>query len=230
MGTITGTAIITRAQITLLDDATRPGGGQVTWNRAELPDELFEHLKAGLRAIVIVKPDAFVVNAPLQLVAGIKQALPVDATFLIDIRRNLGTNGTTPGAAIISIPMTHLDNDTPGWPTDPPSAEVLHYMYDARDPKTFYIYPAQPAMSPTRVEAVYGGTPTMANAGVAIPIDDVYDEALYNFVLAHAWAKNTKRGDYSKANNYMAMFQQILGLKSQAQFAFAGDKPDGINQ
>lgn len=226
MGTITGQAIINRARTTLLDDASQPGGGAKTWDLAALPTELFEHLKSGLRTIALLKPGSYTLTLVHQLVPGIRQAIPDTAHGFLDARRNLGLNGTTIGPAITSTSMVHLDHEDPNWPLAPASTTVQHVMRDARETKAFYVYPPQPTPA-AMIELIVAGTPTMTAAADAIPLDDIYEQALYLFLLAHAYAKNAKRGDTAKWMGYYNQFLQLIGVSAERQGAYDGAPADG---
>lgn len=216
MGTVTAQAIINRARVTLLDDASLPGGGGTTWDRPSLPGELFEHLQSALLAIAVLKPSAFTLTLAHRLVPGVRQAIPDTAHALVNITRNLGSDGLVPGRAITPVDMNHLSHSDPDWTTAPASAVVEHWMRDERETKAFYVYPPQPAQ-PSMIELIVGGTPTIADPDDAIPIDDIYEQALYLFVLSHAYAKNAVRGDNAKADGYYNRFLQMLGLQARGK-------------
>lgn len=226
MGTITGQTVINRARVTLLDDASQPGGGAASWDRPTLPAELFEHLKSGLRTIALLKPGSYTLVLAHQLLPGIRQAIPDSAHAFIDARRNLGIDGSIMGPAITSTSMVHLDHEDPNWTLAPASATVLHYMRDARETKTFYVYPPQTDPA-AMIELIVAGTPTMTAATDAIPLDDIYEQALYLFILAHAYAKNAKRGDAAKWAGYYNQFLQLIGVSAEQQKAYDGAPADG---
>lgn len=207
MGTITAQSIIDKAEATLFDDAN------VRWS---VP-ELLAHLNDGQRELVAQKPDAGAVNAVLTLAAGTKQVLPAGGIQLLKAVRNMGLDGTTPGRAITPASMETLDRVRPNWHADTASAEVRHYLFDPRDPKTFYVTPPQPTPA-GKIEAVYAATPAdVAAAGNPITIDDIYATALYYFILARAHAKETPGADTGKAAGYYNLFLGVLGLKAKAE-------------
>lgn len=209
MGTIAVSVILNRASKTLLDETN------VAWADTELLD----YLRAGINAIVANKPDASVKNVAFLVVAGSKQTIPNDGIQQLDVVRNLGASGNTPGKVIRQVERTALDHSDPDWhlKTGP---EVLHFCSDKRDPRTFYLYPAR--VPPWSIELVYVAHPArIENENSILPIDDLYENPLHAFVVAHAYAKNTKRQDLNKFQAYMAIFAQSIGAKTQVQFAFA---------
>ncbi len=205
MGTITAQSIIDKAEATLFDDTN------VRWSVSEL----LGHLNDGQRELVAIKPDANSVNAVLTLVEGTKQSVP--GVQLLKVVRNMGLDGATPGRAITPASMETLDRMRPDWHADTANNEVRHYLFDPRDPKTFYVTPPQPS-TPGKIEAVYSATPVdVAAIGNAITIDDIYATALYYFVLARAHSKETPGADVGKAAGYYNLFMGVLGLKAKGE-------------
>ncbi len=150
MGTITGNELITRTVNQLQDP------DHVRWSMAELLDFLHD----AQRDIVMRKPDAYTKSVSTVLtVSETKQSLPSDAILLLDITRNMGTDGSTPGRVPTRIEKPVMDQQWPNWMTDTGAAEVQHYMYDEKDPSNFYIYPPQPASSPGYLGLVYSAVP-----------------------------------------------------------------------
>ena len=58
-------------------------------------DELLRWLNAGQREIVLGKPDAYVQNKSVALVAGTKQEIPADGNVFMKITRSMGADGLT---------------------------------------------------------------------------------------------------------------------------------------
>lgn len=222
MGTIAISRITNRAAKTLFDETG------VRW----APAELLDYYNAGKNALVGLKPDAFVKTQSFELaLAETKQVLPVDGIAFRGLNRNMGAAGTTPGRAIRVIEKNDLDHSRPDWPTQTTAdittsaGNVLHYMHDKQNPKVFFIWP-RPTVA-WFVELVYSAHPADAAADTDIlPLDDLYEEPLYLFVVGKALQKHSKSGDMSRANWYGAQFSGFLGLKSQGQFTFAALPPD----
>jgi hypothetical protein len=204
MGTIVASSLISRASI-LLQDTTN-----IRWTQ----DELLGWLNDGQREIVLIKPNACVKNQALPLVAGTKQSLPDDSLSLIDVTRNLGVNGTTPGPAIRVCSREILDAQLPNWHTLAGNATVKHYMYNPMDVKHFYVYPPQPATGTAQVELIYAYSPADIAIGAAISVDDIYATALVNYVLFRAYSKDTEyAANASLASAYYQAFTALLGAK-----------------
>lgn len=180
----------------------------VAWPRAEL----FGWLNMGRRQVCIAKPDAFVKNESRQLAAGTKQTIPAEANILIKVTRNMGANGTTPGRAILPVPLNVLDEQNPNWHAAPASATALHAGFDERDPKHFYVFPPQPATGQGYAEIIYSATPPdIASENDEIGLSDLFEGALFNFVMAMAYGKDSEytRND-AKAADYLKRAGDLL--------------------
>lgn len=207
MPTITGTSILDRAEV-LLQDVTN-----VRWPRTEL----LGYLNDGQRETVLLKPEACVTNAAVLLTAGAtKQTLPAAGLQFLKLTRNMGAAGTTPGNAIRVVDGEVLDAQVPSWHVDANAGgDIKHYSYDPRDPKTYYVYPKAPATA-WYVEIVYSSAPTDANdSGGVIGIDDVYANALLDYVLYRAYSKDaTYASNGQRAIAHYQAFANSLGVKT----------------
>lgn len=206
MGTIVAQSIVDKAAQKLLDD------GNVRWTEAELLSDLND----GQREIVLLKPSAGAVTEVVQLVAGTRQTIPPGGVELLHVVRNMGLDGSTPGRAITPLSMETLDRYEPDWHAASAAIAAKHYLFDARDPKSFYVTPPQPG-APGQVEIVYAKAPADVLIGESIAVDDIYAPALLSYVMARAHSKETPGADQTKAAAYYSMFREALGLKSAAE-------------
>lgn len=214
MGTILVSALIDRAGILLVDP------DHVCWAASEL----LNWLNDGQREIVSLVPSANPVSEATQLSPGTKQTLPADKVQLIDIVRNMGADGLTPGRPVSIIEREELDVVRPGWHTDTASMTVRHFCYDGRDPRTFYVSPPQPDPA-GYVELVTADTPGDCPLGGTINMQDVYANALLEYMIFRAYSKDgewTRNNDRANAA-YMAM-QRSLGLKATGASTFSPNK------
>ena len=194
MGTILGSAIINKAA-TLLFDANN-----VKWARSEL----LSWVNDAQRAIVSMIPEANSTLLVHQLVAGVRQPLPAGTWMLLDVVRNMGTAGTTPGRAIQRVDRVTLDESNPSWQSATSAAEATVYMYSLRDRGAFLIYP--PSTGSNRVELFYSKHPVDIAEASAIGVEDIYVPAIVDYVLARAFSKETQYGNPSKAAQYNQSF------------------------
>jgi hypothetical protein len=217
MPTIVGSSILDRASI-ILQDTTN-----IRWPS----DELLGWLNDGQREIVLRKPDAYTKSSSVVLTASeTKQSIPSDGIQLIDIVRNMGT-GASPGRAITRTERYILDGQRPNWNTETGSATVKHYMFDERNPKTFYVYPPQ-AVAPGYIELVYSAAPAdLATSASTLTLDDIYASALLDYVLYRAYSKDADiapSAPQRAIGHYQAFTQSVIG-KEQAEAAYDPNMP-----
>lgn len=206
MPTISVSSVLARCAVLLQDLAN------TRWPQAELLDWLND----GQREIALYKPNAFVKNLSRPLVSGTKQSLPPDGVSLIDVPRNMGTNGTTPGAAIRATSRQSLDTNTPNWHAATPTAAIKHFVYSVLDPKNFYVYP--PSDGTGQVEIVYAAVPPSVALGDTIAVDDIFVMALVNYILYRAYSKDAEFApNVAAAQAYYQAFQGNLAGKAGAE-------------
>ena len=188
MGTLSALSIINRVAATLNDPDNQK------WPAMEL----LEYLSDGQRACVLVRPEVNPVTTSVRLVGGTKQEIPEDGFVLLNVVRNMGADGATPGRAITQSDRSTFDQTRPTWHMDDPVAEAVNYTYEIENRETFYVYPAQPADA-SHIEIVYSRIPDeLLAAGNAIEIADVYQPPLISYMLYRAFSKNF--GDRDTAN------------------------------
>ena len=209
MGTVLASTIITRARGILQDaDST-----SYTWSDADL----LAYLNDGQRNIVFMKPDAYIKNESVVLVAGTKQTVPTDGLGLIKITRNMGTNGTTPGKPVAFVLMEQVDYLIPDFHTHTACASLDLYTYDKDDPLRYYVYPPQPTSSFGYAEIVYPALPADVAASAAITLGDVYQTALLNYILYRAFSREIDPISSSSAGAYYNLYVSELGRKDLAE-------------
>jgi hypothetical protein len=207
MGTVTAQTIINKAAIQLTDIAN------VRWTRAEL----LSWLNDGMRQIVLIQPSATSTTASKLLVAGTRQTLPAGGWLLLQVYRNLGLDGTTPGRAIRIISRELLDGFNPDWHTDLPKPEVQNYIYDIQDQLAFYVYP--PNTGTQYIEINYSAEPAnLTTESQVIPIFDIFQSALVDYILFRACSKDAEYAPgVQLAQAYLATFTAAIQGKGQAE-------------
>ena len=195
--------IIDKASVLLGDVAA------TRWTTAEL----LGWLNDGQREAALLAPTVNVKNIALQLVSGVKQALPSDGMVLLDIPHNLGSTGTTMGTVINHVPKEIMLKRIPGWTTTMASGIVKHYIYSATDPLIFYVYPPQPSAT-KYVECVYSAIPVLianATAGTKITINDAYQNALLDYLLYRAFSKDSDSANQAgRSTGHYTLFTHAL--------------------
>lgn len=216
MGTLTGTNIIDRARYVLQDSSG------VRWTDAELLD----YINDGQREITNLKPEAKATHLNVQLSTGTEQSLPSGGLRLIKVNRNVSSTASdaTGGKAIRIIEEDLLNSIEPDWhdPTVTGSsahgAIIKNYVFDSDDPKKFYVYPGVKSGSNAYVEVIYSALPTDLSAvSDTIDIDDIYVNALLNFVLYRSYLKDAEyAGNQQRAGTHYQVFVNSLGSGGSA--------------
>jgi hypothetical protein len=209
---VTAQSIIRRVVETLQDTTS------IRWPVAEL----VRYLNDAQREVGTYRPDALITTATHSLVAGSKQALPANGIKLLDIVRNAGASSSR------AVRMTNrqiLDAQVPNWHGLTGTAEVLHFIYDPRDPTVFYVYP--PAAVGAAVYMIYAGYP----ANVAEPADgttftavtgdigvpDIFANALADYILYRAYTKDSEyAGNAARATAHYQTFVNALTVEANA--------------
>lgn len=219
--TITAQSLVRRAT-DLLQDQT-----SVRWPAGEL----VRWLNDAQRAIVKVRPDAMNTTATMTLAAGSRQDLDSAAlsplpSKLIEITRNMAASSAK--KAVTLVPRRILDAQTPGWHGIAGTVNILHYMFDPRDPKTFYVYP--PATVAAQLEVMYSAYPTdiaepadgalYSDVTGNLSVPDIYADDALNLMLYRAYSKDsTDAGNDTRAQGYLAAAVASLGAEIQATLA-----------
>lgn len=179
--------------------------------------ELVGWLNDGQRAIAKYMPSSCSRVDVIKLVPGTRQSIelisaarilpgdgstPVDVNgiALLDVRRNMGVNGITPGDAIRIVDMEILDSIYPNWHTK--SGTPTQYAFKPVTPKTFYVSPGVPTDDTVWVEASLIALPTPivstgslgfgGSSTVKISVSDTYTDDLINYILARAYMKDAE--------------------------------------
>lgn len=179
--------------------------GAVTWSE----DDWIGYLNAATLAIVRKDSSAYLKISSLQLVAGSKQKIPSDGIEFSGLPYNMGTDGATPGAAILEEDFDTYGQVLPGWQTATASSVVKAVLRRDADRKTFYVYPPQPATGMGYAEHEYSARPPVIDiADIANPISlsDEYDNALFYYMMARAHGKEDPKADSSLIAGFMTMF------------------------
>ena len=183
----------------LLQDSTN-----VRWPETEL----LNYLNDGQRQIVLQVPNANPVNDDITLAAGTKQAIPSDGIRLLDVVRN------TSGNAVRRTERDTLDENNPGWHQETGVTAIKNWVFNPDDPKHFYVNP--PATTSASLEIVYSASPDDATLVGNISLDDIYANALLDYILYRAYSKDAENsGNMSKAAGSYAAFNASLGNKLQ---------------
>lgn len=198
--------------------------------------ELVRYLNDAQREVILYRPDAAVTNASVPLVTGSRQNLPVGGTKLVEVVRN--SAGTKRAVRMVNREI--LDAQLPGWYAQPGVTEILHYMYDPREPRVFYVYPPAAAMG-AAVDLSYASLPadiaepsdgalyTSVTGNLGVP--DIYGNAVQDYVLYRAYAKDSEyAGNAARAQAHYGAFVNALGVEVKATVAVAPNPTGNPNR
>ena len=219
--TILASSIIRRVTDLIMDNTS------VRWPA----NELVRYLNDGQREVLIARPDAINKTAVVNLVSGTRQnldamALTPSPTKLIEISRNMAASSAK--KAVRLVPRQILDAQTPGWHSITPTADILHYMFDPRDPKTFYVYP--PALATAQLELMYSGVPVdvaepasgaiYSDVTGNLGVPDIYGNVIVDYILYRAYSKDSEfAGNSARAASHYAAFSSSLDVEIKATLA-----------
>lgn len=183
-------------------------------------DDWLRYLNSGETQLVYFKPSANPKTDVFVLVEGPRQSLPTSGIELVDITRNMGTDGLTPGDTIHKVDPKDLDETMPAWRSASAAATVLNFMFDPNNRKEFEVYPPQPSSGFGYIEAIYSELPTkIVKSGesyaVAINLDDEYAEALKNYMIYRALRIDAQVSDaaYRRSLDSWNLFVTQIGRK-----------------
>jgi hypothetical protein len=199
--------------------------------------ELVRYLNDGQREVVMYRPDSMVTNQTITCVAGSKQGLPANGAKLIEVVRNARSAGTKRAVRMVNREI--LDAQTPGWHNLTGVDDVLHFMYDPRDPRVFYVYP--PATTNAQLDIVYASYPTdivepadgslhtAVTGDISLP--DIYGNVLQDYILYRSYTKDSDyAGNAARAQAHYAAFANALGIEIRATIAVAPNPTSNPNR
>tara|TARA_R110002020_G_scaffold51133_8_gene144911 strand:+ start:78 stop:809 length:732 start_codon:yes stop_codon:yes gene_type:complete len=227
-GTLTGANLILRIEDALQDSTN------VRWPEAEL----LRYINDAQREIVNFRPEASADHSNVALVVGTEQSIPDTALRLIKVVRNMSAAGgsATGKRAVTLVDMDIIDAQDPDWhdPTVTGDAAhtttVKHYMFDEDDSRKFYVYPGASTTS-TFLEIVCSRNPTdLANTSATIYIDDIYGNAIVDYVLYRCFMKDAEfAGNAQRAGGHYQVFMASVGAGAKVQFALSPNQdPIGL--
>ena len=209
MGTRIVSDIIAQASEIVQDESN------VVWTAAQG----LRWLNDAVLSIVSVRPDAYALLRIQVLSPGTRQT--ITGLRLMSVIRNMGTDGSTPGRAIRLVERGVKDDYSLDWHSDTATTAVKEYMYDARTPKTFYVWPPVHATTNVTVELNESFAPSaITNTAQAVPLEDIYVPAIiewivYRFLIRDAEENPNIQRSVMHFQNFFAM----LGVQVKADMA-----------
>jgi len=188
-----------------------------------LETDWLSFLNRAAKQIVLIRPDVNSAVESIQLVAGTKQAIPAGSHRLLDVIRNMGTDGTIPGKAITLVSKQDLDLINSEWHNEDDSDEIYHFVFDSTTPKVFYVMPPVDSTITLFVEIAHSKIPTeMTSSADNLPLSDLYLNPMMDWALYLAYNLDTDSpGNTAMAIHYYKSFYQSLGIALEVETAVA---------
>ena len=209
MGTILASTLIGQAS-ELLQDVNN-----VQW---EVP-QLLAWLNDAQRVVALVRPDASVEVISHLLDPGTRQSIA--GHRLISVIRNMGSDGLTPGRGIRLVERGLKDDFDPDWHTTASDDVVTEWLFDARVPREFYVYPPVTVSGDVYVELAQAISPAnIPNTASAITLEDNYAPALVEWVTYRGLDREGEETpDAIRAATHFKNFFDMLGVKTNIDMA-----------
>jgi hypothetical protein len=166
------------------------------------------------RVVSQIRPEASVSTASFQLVAGTKQSIPSTARRLVDLVRNMGSNGTTPGKSIRGpVVREDMDGMDYSWHTKT-AAEVSEYSYNVNRPAVFYVNPG--VTGTLWVEAELAVIPvSIVSQNDNLSVNDIYGPAMIEWCLYRAFSRDSElTPNVQRAQAHIQAFMALMQIKS----------------
>ena len=174
-----------------------------------------------LREIVSLDPKAYTITSNELMISGVEQTIPTAGIALVDVIRNMGTDGAIAGDMVREIPLSVLDDFYPGWAAETATTAIEHYTRIDGIKNKFYTYPQSDGTG--YLELKYSATPTTTTYDTdnvwqsrVIPLDDNYVDSLINGMLYRAYEDDSDLpGNAQRSEMYKTRFMQTLGIQAQ---------------
>ncbi|KKM76912.1 hypothetical protein LCGC14_1375350 [marine sediment metagenome] len=199
--------------------------------------ELIDYLNAGQRAIVVLVPEANLVETVVDLTTSriARQSIPSGGIKFIKATQNYANDGTTPQGTIRYAEKDALDTYEPTWEYVSTKADDAnyfeHFCHDKREPKIYYVYPAPPTDG-KRLGILYSANPTELTAvGSTIALSDEYTESLIAYVTYRALTKESRESmPDTFGQELYNQFLAVLGIKRAVESSVSASEvaaPEG---
>jgi len=214
----TASEVIIQVQEELNDD------DKVTWDDADM----LRYINAAQLQVVLVRPDANSVIENVTLTPGnTRHSLASGQLRLLDVIRNMGADGLTPGRPIRMVDRASHDLFNRNWHSAVGKTVIREVMYNEKVPAYFYTDPAAHAITAVTIEVAASKAPTDVadvDAGV-LGIADIYQQPVRQYMLHMAFAKEVEsRTSVARSRGYLQDFYNSLGIKTKVDAMYSPSK------
>ena len=183
------------------------------------PSILVPYMNLVIREIITVKPESYPVVRNITLSAGVIQSIGTTDILIIDAVCNMGSNGITVGQAVTGLNKGQIDTLLPGWMSMVADTIVSYVIVDQRDPKTFYVWPPQPASPAQNLRVIVSQFPDIITDSKGVfPLDQSYWPTTVDLIVSRALKEETTIPNaLAKAVQFEQSAMQKLGVKTAVE-------------
>lgn len=176
--------------------------------------EAIDWINDGAKEIVLRRPGARIATESLSLAEGTRQNASDGTIQVIDIVRNLKSNGKV-GSAVTFVTRHAMDNADPNWHARR-NGPTKHYMIDERNPVVFWVYP--PAVNGAVVEAMLAkAPPEVTQDSDILDMRPEFISAILNWMMYRAHSKDSEYAQGQIATLHYQAFADAIGVSVQAE-------------
>lgn len=188
---------------------------------------LMDSLNGAIREIVTQRPDATATTEVLAFGQGMRHRIPNkadgasrNAVSLINIIRNMGEDGATAGRPVFRVELDAIRTAN-GW-NGTTAKRIQNWAYSPLDHREeFWVYPAIAEDTTLYLEMTYSAEPELVTSSSReFPLADCFANATINYILADVLMGDSSENSSAKAQAFLTMFANNLGVKLQTDIAF----------
>jgi hypothetical protein len=177
-------------------------------------DELLGWLNEGRGWMCSKRPDLYQASENVELLEGARQVLPDGSRRLFAVVRNVSAPRQR---QITLVAGADLARVRPTWRSQAKAAEIVHYVYDDKEPGQFDVYP--PARAGVVVEISYAKPPATAVDETELEQERTFESALVDYVLYRCFLKeaDTVPAFHARAAQHLQAAEAFLMGDVQAK-------------
>jgi hypothetical protein len=189
----------------------------ITW----LEDKLLDYITTAEEAIILLRPDAYSNITTMLMASGAKQSLPSTALRLLDIKRNMGSDGATPGRVVHPCSADSIDLFAFDWNADTEEEVVKNFSYDERTPTFFFVDPPSDGVGHIEI-SVSRVPPEVTSVGQTLVLKDIYRNAIIQWCMFRAYSIEVdSASSQRRALAHETSFYGLMGKKIQRDVTFS---------
>lgn len=191
------------------------GAARLPWDNGDtITADLLDFLNAAVLETATLRPDVTARTEAVLLSPGMRQHIPTrrysraghDALTLMEVLRNMGHDGETPGPFIPLVEAYQLRCAPQTF-----GCIVQNYAYDRKASNDLYeVYPAVPEVADVWVELTYSARPaTLTDPDDVLPVSEAYVGAIVQHMAAGLLSGDAAGA--ARAQAHMVQFHSLLG-------------------